>query len=156
MPIARRPLTAALHLGLNALLLACSAAWAAPADKPAKPQPAAAGATQTTSRTASLPAQGLFVGDQLTEKARAKLTDLILEMVGRRVEVVLVVPVGAWSIDGSGPDEYKLTPARLESARRFLSERGVDPRRIFVESRIDAKIKQPRLDVQMIASPAHD
>ena len=52
--------------------------------------------------------------------------------------------------------ERDLTPARLQAVRRFLSQRGVDPGRIFVESRIDAKLKEPQLTVQMVGRPATD
>ena len=72
------------------------------------------------------------------------------------VEVALVVPSGPWQIDGSGDGERDLTPARLQSVRRFLTERGVDAKRIFVESRIDEKLKEPQLTVQMVGRPAND
>ena len=49
-----------------------------------------------------------------------------------------------------------MTPARLQSVRRFLTQRGVDPRRIFVESRVDAKISEPQLTVQLVGQPASD
>ena len=42
----------------------------------------------------------------------------------------------------------------LEKARKFLTDRGVDPKRIFVESRTDAKVTEPRLDVQLVGRPA--
>ncbi len=104
-------------------------------------------------RTASLPAKGLFVGEQLSPAARERLTELIIEASGLDVEVALVVPTGPWQIDGSGSSERDLTPGRLQAVKRFLSERGVDPRRIFVESRIDQKAAEPRLDVQLVGRP---
>jgi OmpA-OmpF porin, OOP family len=110
-----------------------------------------AGEFQT--RTTSLPAKGLFDGDQLTPLAKQKLTDFIVDIVGQQIEVVLVMPRGPWQIDGSAGDERSLTPARLDAVKRFLRERGVDPGRIFVESRIDEKIKEPRLDVQSVTRP---
>ena len=58
--------------------------------------------------------------------------------------------------DRSGTGERDLTPARLAAVRKFLSERGIDEKRIFVESRTDAKIKEPRLDVQLLGQPATD
>ena len=64
------------------------------------------------------------------------------------------MPTGPWQIDGSGKDERDLTEARLAAVRKFLSDRGVEAKRIFVESRIDAKLKEPRLDVQLIGRPA--
>lgn len=115
---------------------------AAPADNAMKP------------RTTSLPAKGLFKGDQLSESAKVQLTDLIINALGLDVEVALIVPAGPWQIDGSGPDERQLTDARLGAVRKFLTDRGVEPKRIFVESRIDAKLKEPRLDVQLIGRPS--
>ena len=141
-----------------ATLLACGTLAAAAGDQPVKPLPRAAQITDDKSRvrTTSLPARGLFVGDQLSEGARERLTELIVEARDLRVEVALVVPTGPWQIDGSGQGERDMTPARLQSVRRFLTQRGVDPRRIFVESRVDAKIKEPQLTVQLVGQPASD
>ena len=107
-------------------------------------------------RTISLPARGLFKGDQLTESARSQLTELILNALGLQVEVALLVPVGPWNIDDSGQGERDLTPARLQALRKYLTDRGVDPRHIFVESRVDPKLTEARLDVQLIGRPAND
>lgn len=152
----RHPAIAASLLA-TALLLATLPATAAPGDQPVKPLPAAkAGDDKAKGRTASLPAKGLFKGDQLTDEAKSKLTDLIIEALGLRVEVALVIPTGPWQIDGSGAGERDLTPARLNAVRKFLADRGVESHRIFVESRIDAKIKEPRLDVQLLGQTAND
>ena len=145
----------------TALGLACGlsvAAWAAAGDQAVKPLAAAsAGAkSQVLERRASLPAKGLFVGDQLSAQARDRLTELILNALGLQVDVALVVPTGPWQIDGNGRDERDLTPARLNAVKRFLHERGVDPQKIYVESRIDDKIKEPRLDLQILGQPAND
>ena len=40
--------------------------------------------------------------------------------------------------------------------RKFLVERGVEPKRIFVESRIDPKLKEPRLDFEMVGRQRTD
>ena len=66
------------------------------------------------------------------------------------------MPTGPWNLDGSGKDERDLTAARLEAVKRFLHDRGVDPKRIYVESRIDEKIREPRLDLQILGRPAND
>lgn len=148
-------LTAALYA--CALLLSAGPAAAAPGDQPVKPVPAAKpGDDKAKGRTASIPAKGLFKGDQLTDEAKSKLTDLIIEALGLRVEVALVIPTGPWQIDGSGAGERDLTPARLNAVRKFLAERGIEANRIFVESRVDAKIKEPRLDVQLLGQTAND
>lgn len=149
-------LRAAVVLALG--LAAAAAGRAAPGDQPVKPLPAASAASKTgvVERKSSLPARGLFLGDQLSPQAKDKLTELILNALGLQVEVALVVPTGPWQIDGSGKDERDLTPARLNAVKRFLHERGVDPQRIFVESRIDQSLTEPRLDLQIIGRPAND
>jgi len=153
-----RPNTLPASLLAVAMALAAALpAAAAPGDQPVKPLPAAkAGDDKAKGRTASLPAKGLFKGDQLTDEAKSKLTDLIIEALGLRVEVALVIPTGPWQIDGSGAGERDLTPARLNAVRKFLTERGIESGRIFVESRVDAKVKEPRLDVQLLGQTAND
>ena len=143
----------------TALMLAAAALQAAPGDQPVKPLPPAAETkTVIKTQTRSLPARGLFQGDRLTESARMQLSDLIVDAVGQEVEVALLVPTGPWKIDETGTisDERTLTPARLEAVKRFLTERGVDAKKIYVESRTDEKIKEPRLDVQIVSRPAAD
>jgi OmpA-OmpF porin, OOP family len=155
----KRHPTLTASLLATAVLLAAAAvpAVAAPGDQPVKPVPAAKpGDNKAKGRTASIPAKGLFKGDQLTDEAKSKLTDLIIEALGLRVEVALVIPTGPWQIDGSGAGERDLTPARLNAVRKFLTERGIESQRIFVESRVDAKIKEPRLDVQLLGQTAND
>ncbi|MDO8418739.1 MAG: hypothetical protein Q7S90_01790 [Rubrivivax sp.] len=141
-----------------AVLLSCGTLAAAPGDQAVKPLPPSARLQDDKSRvrTAALPARGLFVGDQLSDSARARLAELIVDARDLRIEVALLVPTGPWQIDGSGRSERDLTPARLESLRRFLGQRGVDPKRIFVESRVDASIKEPQLTVQLVGQPASD
>ena len=140
-----------------AALFAVCLAHAAPGDQPVKPLPPGAAASSALQpRMASLPAKGLFKGDQLTEAARGQLTDLVINAIGLQVDVALLVPTGPWKIEDSGVDERALTPARLAAVKRFLKERGVDEKHIFVESRIDTRIKEPRLDVQLVGSPAND
>ncbi len=150
-----------LYRNGTALTLACALSAvvaAAPGDQPVKPLPAksASSPSQLLERRASLPAKGLFVGDQLSPQARERLTELILSALGLQVDVALVVPTGPWQIDGSGKDERDLTPARLNAVKRFLHERGVDLQKIYVESRTDDKLKEPRLDLQVIGRPAND
>lgn len=120
------------------LLVAAAAAVAQPA------------ASDVQTQTTSIPARGLFEGDRLSAAARQKLAELIVNAIGLQVEVALLVPTGPWNVDGSGRDERDLTAARLEAVKRFLSERGVDPKKIYVESRVHDKIKEPRLDVQIV------
>lgn len=143
-----------LAAGASAQTTTRPPAGAAAGEQKVQPLPqAAAKDDKNRVRTSSLPAKGLFVGEQLSAVARERLTELIIEASGLDVEVALVVPTGPWQIDGSGASERDLTPGRLQAVKRFLSERGVDPRRIFVESRIDEKLAEPRLDVQLVGRP---
>lgn len=155
-----RPLLVLSRSSLAAAVLACaSPVWPATGDKPVTPLAAGKAAEdQSPQRNASIPAKGLFVGNQLSESTKAKLTELILDSIGMRIELALLVPTGPWKIDGAGKTDRDLNAARLQSLRRFLTDRGVDPKKIFVESRIDPKVKTPRLDVQLLVTPApaHD
>ena len=146
-----------LLLLASAIGLAGSGSLAAPGDKPVAPLPATKqGENAIPQRVASLPARGLFQGDQLSTSAKERLTELIVEALSLEIEVALVVPTGPWKIDDKGQNERDLTPARLAAVRKFLADRGVDPKRIFIESRIDPTIKEPRLDLQMLGRPAND
>jgi OOP family OmpA-OmpF porin len=140
-----------------AALVGASPVWAAPGDKPVAAVPAGKVADDKSRiRKASLPAKGLFVGNQLSESTKSKLTDLMLDSIGMRIELALLVPTGNWKIDGAGKGDSDLNAARLQALRRFLTDRGVDPKKIFIESRVDPKIKTPRLDVQLVVSPADE
>jgi OOP family OmpA-OmpF porin len=149
-------------LALALTVGAALAVLAAPGDQPVQPLPptaaasAAAAQTKANERTASLPASGLFQGEELSERGRSQLTELILDALGLHVEVALVMPTGPWRLDGDGSRERDLTPARLNAVKRFLSERGIDPQRIYVESRIDQTLTEPRLDLQLLGREAAD
>lgn len=127
------------------------AAWTLAGWMPSRAQ---TGAVKTQST--SLPARGLFEGDRLSPYARQRLAELIVNAIGLQVEVALIVPTGPWNLDGTGKDERDLTPARLEAVKKFLHDRGVDPKKVYVESRVDDKLKEPRLDVQILGRPQGD
>lgn len=139
-----------------AVLLAALPATAAPGDTPVAAPRTPIAEQKDKARTVSLPARGLFKGDQLSDSAKSQLTDLIINALGLQVEVALLVPVGPWQLDGGGHTDVDLTAARLQALKKYLTDRGVDPKRIFVESRTDAKVTEPRLDVQLIGQPAND
>ncbi len=144
---------------LLALSLSLSAVSTSLAQAPAAgtaTAPSGSDDSRVTTRSTSIPAQGLFKGDQLSDATKSRLTDLMMEAIGSRIELALLVPTGPWQIDGAGQGDTQLNNARLQSLRRFLTDRGVDPNRVVVESRIDDKIKTPRLDVQLLTSPAND
>jgi len=144
-----------IALPLVVALIGVTVAAPVAAQTPA-PAPTAEKQPPFETRTTSLPARGLFAGDELSATARQKLTELIVEALGLNIQVALVVPTGPWRLDDSAPDERHLTPARLASVKRYLAERGVDPKKIFVESRIDESIGEPRLDVQIGGRQAVD
>lgn len=147
-----------LVLSCVAMLAAWPVAAHAQAAGAAKPAVAASAPAPSgfTTRSASLPAKGLFQNDQLSAAARRQLDEMIVDAIGLQIEVALVVPVGPWNVEGQGGDERDLTPARLAAIKRYLADRGVDSRKVYVESRIDHKLKEPRLDVQVGGRPATD
>lgn len=153
----RHKLTRLFAITLAVAYVSAAPSWAAPGDKPVPPLPAGK-ATDDKSRvrSTSIPAKGLFVGDKLSESTKARLTELILNSIGMRIEMALLVPTGNWRIDGAGKGDNDLNAARLQALRRFLTDRGVDPKKIYVESRVDSKIKTPRLDVQLVVAPSNE
>ena len=109
------------------------------------------------SRTISMPAKGLLKSDRFTDAVKAQLTELIINAIALQVEVALLIPVGPWNIDGTGDaGERDLTPGRLQALRKYLHDRGIEQKRIFVESRVDPKLKEPRLEVQLVDQPSRD
>jgi OmpA-OmpF porin, OOP family len=147
----QRALTMTLRTALAAAL-ACTAltAWTAEAG------PTRAPAGHVVSRTLSLPARDLFEGDQLTAQAKQQLAAFVGQSAAARIEVALVVPTGPWRAAASGRDERDLTPARLDAVRNFLAERGLERRHLFVESRIDQRLREPRLDIEFVGRMADD
>lgn len=154
-PTSRGRVRARALLASTLMALACAATIVPPAfaqGNAARP----AGANQVVPRTTTLPAKGLFKGDQLSEATKARLTEVIIDALGLDVEVALLVPTGPWQIDGAGHTDRDLNEARLKALRTFLTDRGIEPKRIFVESRVDAKLTEPRLDVQLLGRPSAD
>ncbi len=154
------------HASLTAALL-CLCATAGPAQAQAqaqaqtKPQAGASaprvardGTPKVAVRAASLPARGLFDGDRLSAATMQKLDALLAGTSDLDVEVAFVVPSGPWLTEGGGAGERSLTPARLQAVRDFLTRRGVDTRRIYVENRIDPKSADAHLDVELLGRQA--
>ncbi|MBU6256869.1 MAG: hypothetical protein KGL18_15135 [Burkholderiales bacterium] len=131
-------------------------ALAAPGAAPEPPPASTPNHDRDHNRTASLPAQGLFAGDQLTAATRSRIDALIAEAQDMRIEVVLVVPTGPWTIDGGTHKDNDLTRARLANVRRYLAGHGLDPRRIFVERRTDKRVREPHLEVQLVGEMHQD
>jgi OmpA-OmpF porin, OOP family len=139
-----------------AIVIAAASGGAAARDAAVAPAAQQGPVSPVETRSLSLPAQGLFVGDRLTPAAQQRLGELVQASAGLRVEVALVMPVGPWRLDRGGGDERDLTPARLTAVREFLATRGLDARHIFVESRLDERVREPRLDVQVLGRTAQD
>jgi OOP family OmpA-OmpF porin len=147
-----------LLAGALATLLAAFAApmAAAPASAP-KARPARAvdtAANRLVARSAVLSAQGLFVGEALSKAAKMHLDALIDDAADLDLEVALLVPSGPWNVGGKVVDDRALTPARLAALRAHLVERGVNPKHIYIESRIDRSVTEPRLVLELVGKPA--
>lgn len=151
-----KPTPIAASLLLSCLLstapaLAASDAAAVPGKPPAgivTPPP------RIVVKSSTLPAQGLFDGEQLSASTKTRLSAIIAGAADLDVEVAFLVPTGRWNLQGKGDDEGRLTPARLRALREYLTSRGIPDRRIFVESRIDRGAKAPSLVVEMVGHPA--
>ena len=150
---ATRHLLTLLPALLLALNLGTAAAQAPGASAAAAPAPAAS-ASRLVIRSNTLPAQGLFVGDRLSDAARARLDAILAEASDLDVEVALLVPAGPWRLDGQPGDERSLTPARLAALRQHLMQRGLPARRIYVESRIEPSASAPRLVIELVGRPS--
>lgn len=111
---------------------------------------AAAAVDPASARSLSLPASRLFHGDQLSERAKASLSDLIRGLQGTSIEVAVVVPTGPWSTERAGRGERDLNAARIGALRAFLADSGIEAGRVFMESGLDSGLQEPRLDVQLM------
>lgn len=121
---------------------------------PAPKPPAKSEPTKTAVLSANLQAKGLFDGDKLSALAQRRLDALIADAADLDVEVAFVVPSGPWQTDAATPDERSLTPARLQALRSYLAQRGIESKRIYVESRIDKKLTEPRLSIELVGRPS--
>ena len=150
--------TSALSLVLSLALTLATASALAVADAPSVYGKQLLGAEGPTSRivvrSATLPAHGLFEGDQLSAATRARLDATIANASDLDVEVVLLMPAGPWKIDGKTVDEHSLTPARLTALRQYLTQHSLSTKRIYVESRIDHSTTEPRLIIELVGTPA--
>jgi OOP family OmpA-OmpF porin len=137
-----------------ALVLALTLASLAAVAQTATAAAAKAAESRLVVRSAILSARGLFDGDHLSKSARLHLDALLESASDLDFELALVVPSGPWKVEGKMVDEQSLTPARLAALRAHLAEHGVPAQRIYVESRIDRSLTEPRLVIELVGKPA--
>jgi OOP family OmpA-OmpF porin len=119
---------------------------ARPAARPAPPPPAARPAPPAPPRPAPAPAAPVsekvtFAADaffdfnksNLKPEAQAKLADLVDKTKGIALEVIIAVG----HTDSVGDDAYnqKLSIARAEAVKKFLTEKGVEKNRVYTEGK---------------------
>ncbi len=152
MNLATRIASSALTAALGCVA-ALPGAWAADPPNPSSAQRAGA-APRAVMRSATLPARGLFEGDKLSPAAMRQIDQMLVNAGDLDIEFAFVAPTGPWQTDGSSTGERSLTPARLQSLRTHLAQRGVDAKRVYVENRIDPKAAEARLDIELLGKPA--
>ncbi len=136
----------------GALKPAMPAPMAAPAPAPApKPAPAATPAPapvpvpvpQPTTEKVTFAADAFFDFDKhvLKPEGKAKLDDLVSKMGGIALEVIIAVG----HTDSVGADGYnqKLSVARSEAVKSYLTSKGVEKNRVYTEGKGE---KQPVAD----------
>ncbi len=136
----------------GALKPAMPAPMAAPAPAPApKPAPAATPAPapvpvpvpQPTTEKVTFAADAFFDFDKhvLKPEGKAKLDDLVSKMGGIALEVIIAVG----HTDSVGADGYnqKLSVARSEAVKSYLTSKSVDKNRVYTEGKGE---KQPVAD----------
>ena len=136
----------------GALKPAMPAPMAAPAPAPApKPAPAATPAPapapvpvpQPTTEKVTFAADAFFDFDKhvLKPEGKAKLDDLVSKMGGIALEVIIAVG----HTDSVGKDAYnqKLSVARSEAVKSYLTSKGVEKNRVYTEGKGE---KQPVAD----------
>jgi OOP family OmpA-OmpF porin len=149
---------------------------ARPATPPAPPPPAARPAPPAPPRPAPAPAQAAPVSEKVTfaadaffdfnksnlkPEAQAKLADLVDKTKGIALEVIIAVG----HTDSVGDDAYnqKLSIARAEAVKKFLTEKGVEKNRVYTEGKcemspvadkktIEGRAKNRRVEVEVVGT----
>ena len=116
----------------------------APAATPAPtPPPAPVVAPQPTTEKVTFAADAFFDFDKskLKPEGKAKLDDLVSKMSGIALEVIIAVG----HTDSVGTDAYnqKLSVARSEAVKSYLTTKGVEKNRVYTEGKGE---KQPVAD----------
>ena len=77
----------------------------------------------------------------LKPEGKAKLDDLVSKMSGINLEVVIAV--GHTDSDGDDASNQKLSVARAESVKAYLTSKGIEKNRVYTEGKGE---KQPVAD----------
>ena len=116
-----------------------AAAPAAPAPRPATPPPPPAPVSEKVTFAAD--AFFDFNKSKLKPEAQAKLSDLVDKTKGVNLEVIIAVG----HTDSVGGDAFnqKLSVARAEAVKAFLTSKGIEKNRVYTEGKGE---KQPVAD----------
>ena len=112
----------------------------APAPKPA-PAPVAKPAPVSEKVTFAADAFFDFAKSKLKPEAQAKLTDLVDKTKGVNLEVIIAV--GHTDSVGGDAANQKLSVARSEAVKAFLTSKGIEKNRVYTEGKGE---KQPVAD----------
>jgi OOP family OmpA-OmpF porin len=117
---------------------ACTVPMAKPMAKPMAPKPAPA--PMPVTQKVTLSADVLFEFDRyaLKPEGKAKLDDLVGQLKGLALEVIIAV--GHTDRIGSEAYNQKLSVRRAESVKAYMVSKGVQPNRIYTEGKGE---KQP-------------
>ena len=112
------------------VVVAPPAPVAAPATPPAPPPPPA-----PVSEKVTFSADAFFDFDKsvLKPDAQAKLTDLVDKTKGISLEVIIAV--GHTDTTGTAAYNQKLSIARAEAVKKFLTSKGVENNRVYTEGK---------------------
>ncbi|HRD99519.1 MAG TPA: OmpA family protein, partial [Rubrivivax sp.] len=111
----------------------------APAPKPAAPPPPPAPVSEKVTFAAD--AFFDFAKSKLKPEAQAKLSDLVDKTKGVNLEVIIAV--GHTDSVGGDAANQKLSVARAEAVKAFLTSKGIEKNRVYTEGKGE---KQPVAD----------
>ena len=134
----------------------------APAPKPA-PAPVAKPAPVSEKVTFAADAFFDFAKSKLKPEAQAKLTDLVDKTKGVNLEVIIAV--GHTDSVGGDAANQKLSVARSEAVKAFLTSKGIEKNRVYTEGKgekqpvadnktAEGRAKNRRVEVEVVGTRA--
>ncbi|MEN9418171.1 MAG: hypothetical protein RI988_1791 [Pseudomonadota bacterium] len=135
----------------------------APAARPAPPPAPAPAPAAPISEKVTFAADAFFDFNKsnLKPEAQAKLTDLVDKTKGIALEVIIAVG----HTDSVGDDAYnqKLSIARAEAVKKFLTDKGVEKNRVYTEGKgekspvadnktSEGRAKNRRVEVEVVGT----